>query len=84
MSITLIVWNGQISNAENSEPLLNIYNFSNLYSDRPLFRSSVIQMSGSYYLPGKKIVVNLSATQTTIRITDHLIIGLLSTIKILD
>ena len=60
----------------------------------PVFRSSVIQMPGSYYLPGKKIVgysdhhlnnrLKLSGIQIIIQIKDHLIGGLLSTLRIPD
>ena len=39
----------------------------------PVFRSFGIQMPGSYYSPGKKIVDNLSTIQITIKITDLLI-----------
>ena len=47
----------------------------------PIFRSSLIQMPGSFYLPGKKIVDKLSTIQIIIRKTDHLIIGLILTIR---
>ena len=58
---------------------------------------SVIQMPGSYYLPGEAIVdklsaiqitsnigLKLSSIQITIRITDHSTMGLLLTIQIPD
>ena len=36
----------------------------------PVFRSSVIQMPGSYYLLGELLVDKLSAVYITIHITD--------------
>ena len=40
-----------------------------------VFRSSAIQMPGSYYLPDKKLVDKLSAIQITIGITDYNILS---------